>query len=106
MPAPLKPIDTHRKVLEKDVESDIREDALKRGMYCRKFQSQNQRSVPDRLFVAHGRTFFLELKRPGEKPTPNQHKEMRAIRDAGGWAGWVDNAASGIAILDLFDAAH
>jgi hypothetical protein len=40
--------------------------------------------VPDLLCVRNGRAVFLEVKRPGKKPTPLQVQRMHEIRDVGG----------------------
>jgi hypothetical protein len=54
--------------------------------------------VPDRIFTKE-LTLFLEVKRLGEKPTPLQQDEIGTICRAGGYATWVDNFDSGMAVL-------
>lgn len=45
---------------------------------------------PDRLVVIKGRTGFLELKRPGERPRPLQVRRIGQLCAAGALAGWAD----------------
>ena len=39
--------------------------------------------LPDLVVVLRGRVFFIELKRPGERPTPRQGVTLARIREAG-----------------------
>jgi hypothetical protein len=45
---------------------------------------------PDRVVVIGGRTGFLELKRPGEKPRALQLRRIGWLRAAGATADWAD----------------
>lgn len=69
--------------LERDVESALIKRVKTLGGTCEKFTSPAKRSVPDRLVtLPGGRIVFVELKRPGEKPTPKQaldHARRRAL---------------------------
>lgn len=56
-----------------------------------KFSSPAHRGVPDRIILYHGRALFLELKRPGKKPTKLQERELEELRAAGCAAHWADN---------------
>jgi hypothetical protein len=40
--------------------------------------------VPDLLCVRDGRAVFLEVKRPGNKPTPLQRQRIHEIKTIGG----------------------
>lgn len=88
-----------RTVLESSVESEIRRYAEKRGWWCVKFVSPGLRGVPDRLFIRNGRHVFIEIKRPGEKPSAQQSKRRREMRKHGAEVHWVDNAAAAKEIL-------
>lgn len=68
-------------------------------MYTRKFASPARRGVPDRIFVHQGRVLFLEVKRPGEKPTPLQEHEIGLLRSAGANADWCDSADRGRCLI-------
>ena len=69
--------------LEKDVEKRFREKVKKLGGKSYKWQSENNRSVPDRIVTwPGGIVHFVELKREGKKATPKQkekHDELRAM---------------------------
>ncbi len=78
-------------------ESDIEKYLVKRvkelGGECRKLQWIGRNGAPDRLVMLpltplsagkphEGRTIWVELKAPGQKPRPNQlreHERMRAM---------------------------
>jgi hypothetical protein len=79
------------KVTEAKIEKKVVAFCRKAGLYCRKFASPSNAGVPDRVIVGARGTLFLELKRPGNKPTPLQMAEMQKIRESGGHAGWSDS---------------
>lgn len=70
-PRPVKP---PRKKLEKEIESACRVLAISIGWAFVKFVSPGNPGVPDRMLLSPrgGKTIFVELKRPGEVPTPVQ----------------------------------
>lgn len=84
---------------ESAVEKQICDWAKSRGIRTYKFISPGRKGVPDRMFMKDGIVSFLEIKRPGEKPTPMQFHEMKGIIEAMVIAAWCDNAAGGIKIL-------
>jgi len=87
--------------LEKEIEKKVCDYAKKRGCIVRKFTSPAHRSVHDRIIVAPGGVVgFLELKRPGQKPTPLQAHEIKLFADQGCNSGWVDNVESGKRFVD------
>ncbi len=88
--------------LESSVEAAVRRYARKNGIYTRKFSSPSRRGVPDRVFIKHGIVVFMELKRPGEEPTPLQYHELKEIDDAGGIALWADTATAAINMLEIY----
>lgn len=68
------------KPIENDVETYLYKQAKKNDILCYKFTAPSTRGVPDRILIGNGKTIFLELKRPGEKPRKLQfaiHKRMR-----------------------------
>ena len=68
------------KQIENDVETYLYNQAKKYDILCYKFTAPSTRGVPDRILIGNGKTIFLELKRPGEKPRKLQfaiHKRMR-----------------------------
>lgn len=80
-------------MLESQLERRVVEYCRLRGILTYKFVSPNNRGVPDRIIVCapRGCILFLELKRPGAKPTALQHHEMERLRQAGCNVQWADN---------------
>lgn len=70
-------------VLECDVENALVRRVKALGGMAEKFTSPGRRSVPDRLVtLPDGKIVFVELKRPGQKPTAKQqldHDRRRAL---------------------------
>ena len=64
-------------MLEKEVEKYLIDQVKKYGGLCYKFTAPGNRAVPDRIVLFSGRTFFIELKRPGEKPRKDQLKKFK-----------------------------
>lgn len=87
------------KPLESEIERKICDYAERRGWWVGKFVSPGQTGVPDRLFIRRGRVIFLEIKRPGEKPTEKQYSKHREMRNYGAEVYWVDNLDDAKAIL-------
>lgn len=55
-------------------------------------REQKGRGVPDIIGqLRDGRFFALEVKRPDEKPTPEQAEFLEMVADAGGVSGVVSN---------------
>ena len=73
---------------EADIQERCIDFARKHGVYCRKFSSPANRSVPDYLQLWNGYQWFTEFKRPGKLPTRQQYEEHTAIRANGGIV-WV-----------------
>lgn len=70
--------------LEKDVEAALVRRVKALGGLCEKFTSPGRRSVPDRLItMPGGQIIFVELKRPGGKPTESQLKDHDRRRELG-----------------------
>jgi hypothetical protein len=69
--------------LERDVEARLVKRCKENSWYCRKFVSPGYRSVPDRVVVAHGAVYFIELKAPGQVPRKDQAAEHAEIRANG-----------------------
>ena len=70
-------------ILEKEVEAALVRRVKAIGGLCEKFTSPGRRSVPDRIItMPNGQIIFVEVKRPGEKPTAAQlkdHERRRAL---------------------------
>lgn len=90
-------------VLEKEVEGPVKDYARAKGLYVRKFQSENNRSVPDDIFgTPKGVVFFIEFKRPGKKPTPAQADEHELMRKKNLKVHVIDNVQEGKALIDQY----
>lgn len=66
--------------LEKHIQPKVIKELKRYGWYCIKIIQTNKNGIPDLLCHKQGRTMYIELKRPGLKPTPLQdvrHKELR-----------------------------
>ncbi len=68
---------------ESTIEAYLRDRVKELGGKAYKFVSPGNDGVPDRLVcLPGGRAFFVETKRPGEKPTKlqrNRHRELRKM---------------------------
>ncbi len=78
---------------ESTVESYLVKRCKELGIYERKFVSPQRRNVPDRILVYNGVVVFVELKKPGEKPTPAQKREHIRLTEAGALVVVVDSKA-------------
>ncbi len=96
-PLALKP--RQKRVSERAVEAESKRWARNDGWYVRKFTSPGQRAVPDDVFLKGSVVWFIEFKKPGEKPTEAQWQEIMEIRAHGGNADWSDNLERTKAIL-------
>jgi len=54
---------------------------------------------PDLYGCINGRSFVIEVKQPGEEPTPGQHAQLREWKRAGAVAGWATSPAEALDIL-------
>ena len=89
------------RVLEKDIEKKIVAYAKSRGCKAYKFTSPAHRAVPDRIIITpHGVTGYLEVKRPGGKPTPLQLREIASLIEQNCFAEWHDSVEGGKAFVD------
>ena len=46
-----------------------------------------------------GRCFYLEIKRPGQKPRENQRRFLDAMRSTGAIAGWADSVEKALEVV-------
>lgn len=65
----------------------------RRGHWAMKVHggAYQQAGIPDICAVVHGRSVWIEVKRPGERPTELQELKMKELRKAGAWSKWIDN---------------
>ena len=87
---------------EAKIEDKSRKAAIAAGCLCYKFTSPSNRSVPDRLFITPtGRTFYVEFKAPGKKPTPLQALTIDKMRKHNASVYVCDNYEQFLGILDI-----
>jgi hypothetical protein len=81
------------KTREAKIESKARELVLARGGLWEKLPPTSGVSHrPDRLLLFPGAPpIFIELKRPGEVPTPEQYAALTGLRGRGFAARWFDS---------------
>lgn len=92
-----------RDIREAVIEEYFRTRILALGGIAYKFTSPARRSVPDRVCIlpksvaedlpvlCGEHIFWVELKRTGQKPTPNQEREHERIRACGGLVLVIDS---------------
>jgi hypothetical protein len=81
-----------RFVIEAKVEQYLVKRCKEKGWLCLKFVSPGHRAVPDRLIlIPNGYQMFVELKRPGGKPRPDQVRMIEKFRDFGQLVHVVDS---------------
>lgn len=69
------------KIKEKEVEQYLKARVEQMGGMCEKWTGGN--GVPDRIVFLNGCVAFVELKRPGGKPRPDQVAMHEKIRRCG-----------------------
>lgn len=69
--------------IENDIENYLIRKTEMLGGLCLKFVSPGRRGVPDRIILIDGKTFFVELKRPGGAPRKDQLKMKEKFEKQG-----------------------
>jgi len=73
-------------IREDDIETHLFKKVKNLGGRCYKFTVPGRRNVPDRIMMLPGLCMqFVELKKPGEKPTEAQLREHARILE---WSGF------------------
>ena len=90
------------KPLEKQIERNVCDYAHEANLLVYKFTSPARAAVPDRMFVTpKGTVFFVEFKREGQKPTPQQTREHDRLRGHGVAVFVVDSVDAGRLVVNL-----
>jgi hypothetical protein len=85
------------KQLESSIESAVVREARALGCLVHKL---HERNAPDRLFVTPDRrVFFIEFKRRGEKPRPEQLYEHERLRARGFRVYVIDSRKAGLEVI-------
>lgn len=78
-------------MLEKKIETKLREEVKKQGGKAYKFVSPGNAGVPDRLVVLpDGKIAFVEIKRKGTKPRPLQVNRIKELEKLGCLVAVID----------------
>ena len=89
---PMRYLRGHKNKKESEIESVVRNHALRLGLLVYKFVSPGRRGVPDRMFVNKNVVIaFLEIKALGKKPTKVQSREINLLKVRGVLAAWSDD---------------
>lgn len=90
----------HRKetqiMRESQIEKAIRDFAKANGITMQKQSGPNDRGKADQLCMKDGVAGFLEIKRPGEKPTALQLRYLEKRSEDGFPVAWCANVADGV----------
>ena len=77
---------------EIDVERYLVKRVKAMGGQCFKWVSPGHAGVPDRIGVLpQGEVFFVEVKRPGAKPSKLQLHTLEVLKKLGCRAAWLDS---------------
>ena len=80
---------------EKTLEARLVREIEARGGMALKYTSQHHRGIPDRIcLMPYGRTYFVELKSTGKRPTKLQQHAIAQISALGFPAWVVDSTAT------------
>lgn len=83
-----------KRVRESTIEAYLRRRVRALGGEVRKVKWIGRRNAPDDLVILNG-AHFIELKRPGERPTPAQWREIKRMRRNGASVEWA-NSKNGV----------
>ena len=87
---------------EKDIERKCVSHAQDHGWLSVKLD-QSARSWPDREFIGPGQqNFYVEFKRPGQKPRPQQKKRLDSLTDMGHDVYVLDTFNDFLSVFDRY----
>lgn len=90
-------------MLERDVEKTVKHYAESKGWLTRKWTSPGHAFVPDQIFIRpDGLVIFVEMKRPGAKPTAGQLREHDKLRAHGCLVYVIDSVEAGKQMVDWY----
>lgn len=87
---------------ESKIESAVCAYAKRNFVMVLKLAAAGHRGQPDRMFLANGKTLFIEFKSPGKRPTALQLRFHDTLRILGFRVFVIDNLTAGIAAIDEF----
>jgi len=88
---------------ETQIERDFFNYVKDNGGVALKVNARWYVNFPDRIVVCPGgRAFFLELKRPGEKPRSGQSKVARYLKRRSIPVHWADSYEKAVALYERY----
>jgi Holliday junction resolvase-like predicted endonuclease len=88
-------------ILESKIQKSIRDALEARGWLVTKLIRCSEAGWPDLMAIRSGIVVFIEVKRPGCKPTKLQEHRMNQLRRKGAWCFTLSDAAQ-VAHIDTF----
>lgn len=82
-------------MIERHVEEHLGKIVKDHGGQYYKWVSPGNSGVPDRIVLLAGQVWFVELKKPGEKPRPLQRRTLFKLNSAGYNTAVVDSIEEG-----------
>lgn len=64
------------------------------GARVYKLTCRGKTGMHDRMVLFDGHTFFVEVKKPNEKPRATQYRRFKEVRDTGNFTAWVNDKRS------------
>ncbi len=77
---------------EQDIQSSIKKKLKKQGWTVLKIIQLSDNGYPDLLCLKQGQVKWIEVKRPGEKPSELQLHRINQLKKEGFDAVWVSSA--------------
>lgn len=92
--------------LESKIEQLFKDQAKKYNCLAMKMVSPAVRGVPDQIVMGHAsdkthRVIFVEMKRPGSRPRPDQVRMINKMRGNGASVTIIDNEKGVLQFYDL-----
>lgn len=87
------------KIKESRIEKYLGKRAKQLNFLYWKFPATEMDGVPDRILIGHGRTVFVELKKPGEGLRKKQSYRHRQIKEHGGDVRTISSVGDAEALL-------
>lgn len=84
---------------ERVIEQKVCAAATANGWLAFKWQSPQNRGVPDRIFIREGRFIAVEFKAPGKRPSKLQQHVHEHLRKEGVEVHVIDSIEDGIALF-------
>lgn len=78
-------------IRESQIQTRIRNGLIKRGWMVIKLIQTSMNGIPDMICHKEGRTMYIEVKRPGEKPTKLQQHRMQQLYIQGIESYYIDD---------------